>query len=231
MSFEMRDDASSFASPPFGQDDGNTPLALAAGLVAGLVAGGLWALLVRVTNYEIGYAAWGVGLLVGFAMTRVTQQRTAQLAYAAAAFAVVGLLAGKAFIFAGSAGAIAREIAQDDDVLASYVAWDMYDNRELDAAALSELDATRAAGDTLSDAVWESMRAQAAARLAGMTAERKQEMSRGLADAAIHQVGLVDGIRGQLSLFDLLWVFLAVGTAYRMMAPAKRAEPAEMQPA
>lgn len=36
---------------------------------------------------EIGYAAVGVGFLVGFAMTRATVQRTQQLAYAAAGWA------------------------------------------------------------------------------------------------------------------------------------------------
>lgn len=232
MSFDQHDAASHFSmSDHPNADDGNGPLALAAGLAAGLVAGGLWALLVRITNYEIGYAAWGVGLLVGWAMTRVTHRRTAQLAYAAAAFAVIGLVAGKAFIFASSGGAMAGDFAQDDELMASYIAWDMYDNRELDAATLEELDATQAAGDTLSDRVWEGMRSQAAARIAAMSAQERQDAAERAAERTIQSFGLLGGITAQLTLFDLLWVFLAVGTAYRMLAPARQQDPAAMQPA
>jgi hypothetical protein len=68
-------------------EDGRTPLALALGLAAALAAGGMWALLVLITNVEIGYAAIGIGFLVGIAMSRATAQRTSQLAYAAAMLA------------------------------------------------------------------------------------------------------------------------------------------------
>jgi hypothetical protein len=128
--------------------DDRAPLALAAGLIMALIAGGLWALLVYVTNLEIGYAAWGVGLAVGLAMSRVTRQRTQQLAYAAAVLALLGLVAGKAFIFIGSTGRIAKEFAGEDETLKSGIAWQMLEARELDAATLAEVDSTRAAGDT-----------------------------------------------------------------------------------
>jgi hypothetical protein len=232
MSFEQHDAASHFSmSDHPNADDGNGPLALAAGLAAGLVAGGLWALLVRLTNYEIGYAAWGVGLLVGWAMTRVTQRRTPQLACAAAGFAIIGLVAGKAFIFASSGAAIAGDFVQDDELMASYVAWNMYENRELDAATLEELDATQAAGDTLSDRVWEAMRGQASARVAAMSPQERLDTAQRAADETLRGFGLLGGITAQLTFLDLLWLFLAVGTAYRMLAPAREQEPAAMQPA
>src|SRR3990167_10153993 len=40
--------------------------ALFGGLGAGIVGGVLWGLIVSWTGYELGYAAWGLGLLVGF---------------------------------------------------------------------------------------------------------------------------------------------------------------------
>jgi hypothetical protein len=208
--------------PALPDGDDRSPLALALGLVMALIAGGLWALIVFVTNAEIGFAAWGVGLLVGLAMSRVTQNRTQQLAYAAAAFALLGLLAGKIFIFAGSAGRLATDLAADDDALKTAVAWQMYDDRELSPATLDELDRTRAAGGTLSDAVWESMRNQASTRLSTMAAEERREAATSLARRVMQQMGVVGGVRAQLSAFDLLWAFLAVGTAYRMLAPAGR---------
>lgn len=202
-------------------DDGRAPLALAAGLAAALVSGVLWALLVHFTNMEIGYAAWGIGLLVGLAMARLTQVRSQQLAMAAAVLACAGLIAGKVFIFAGGTGKLTQAFEEDVDVLKSAVAWQMYTARELDAATLEEIDATDAAGDTLSDAVWHSMREQAGARIENMTAAEKRDAARLAAESTMAGIGLVGGVRSQLSGFDLLWLFLAVGTAYRIMAPAR----------
>ena len=199
---------------------GGVMIALAAGLAAALVAGAIWALLVTVTNREIGYVAWGVGLLVGFAMSKVTAQRTQQLALAAATFAVVGLIAGKAFIFATSSGSIARELEADTEALSATLAWQLYDARELDAQTLAAVDAV-AKGDSLSDAVWTAMNQQARVRLASMTAEQKHEIAVDGSKAMINNMGIMGGVRAQLSGFDLLWLFLAVATAYRMLAPAK----------
>ncbi|HEU5207848.1 MAG TPA: hypothetical protein VFU06_00440 [Longimicrobiales bacterium] len=203
-------------------DDGRTPLALAAGLAAALIAGGIWAALVFLTNMEIGYVAWGVGLLVGVAMSRMTSQRTQQLAYAAAAFAVVGLLAGKIFIYSGSAGRVADDLAENEEVLRGAVAWQMYGDGELDAETMAAVEAVETAGDTLSDALWADMLRQSDARLAQMTADEKHDVALFVADGALQEMGVVEGVRAQLSMFDLLWLFLAVGTAYRMMAPENR---------
>jgi hypothetical protein len=212
-------------------EDDNTTLALAAGMVAALVAGGLWALLVQLTGYEIGYAAWGVGLLVGLAMTRVTVNRSARLASFAAGFAVLGLLAGKAFIFLGSTGAVAQEFHADPELMRSAFAWTMYEEGALDAGTLDEIDATIAAGDTLSDALWLRMTDQAGTRLDGMSDAEREAVAHEVAGMALRRVGLLGGVVGQVSAFDLLWMFLALGTAYRMMLPARQEEPAEPQPA
>ncbi|HEX6133850.1 MAG TPA: hypothetical protein VFZ24_07800 [Longimicrobiales bacterium] len=217
------------ASAP--QDDGRTSLALALGLAAAIAAGGMWAVLVFVTNLEVGYAAWGVGVLVGVAMTRATRQRTQQLAYAAAVFALLGLVAGKAFIFAGSSGMIAEELSADEEVMRGAIAWQMYAERALDQETLAEIDRVEAGQDTLSDAAWASMLEQADVRLASMTEQDRAEAAGAAARTVMHSMGMFAGIRAQLSAFDLLWVFLAVGTAYRMLAPAKESESVELQQA
>lgn len=203
------------------RDDGRTSLSLAAGLVAALAAGGLWTALVMLTDREIGYAAWGVGLLVGFAMSRVTANRTRRLAFAAALFALLGLAAGKVFIYVGSTNAVAQQFEEDQDVLTSAVAWHLYAQRELDPATLEQVDAADAAGDTLSDVIWAAMRTQAETRLAGMSQEEKHEIAVATSRGVLQNMGIIGGIKAQLSLFDLLWVFLAVGTAFQMMGPGK----------
>jgi hypothetical protein len=210
-------------------DDGRAPLALALGLAAALAAGGLWAMLVYITNMEIGYAAIAVGFLVGFAMTRATTQRTSRLAYAAAAFALIGLVAGKAFIFATSSGQIAKQVAGDAEIMKSAAAWQMYEERTLDQQTLAEVDRAEAEADTLSDATWHSMVQQAESRLAGMTDEERQQLAGATAGNIMDSMGMAAGIQAQLSMFDMLWVLFAVGTAYRMLAPAREPEAADAQ--
>jgi hypothetical protein len=225
MSFEEESTVPEYPiARPAADGDDHTTLALAAGIVAALVAGGLWALLVQLTGYEIGYAAWGVGLLVGLAMSRVTVNRSKQLAGLAAAFAVLGLVAGKAFIFLGSTGIVADSFQDDPEIMRGAFAWAMYDEATLDPATLDEIDATIVAGDALSDALWLHMTEQAGRRLDAMSADERQAVARDLAAAALGRVGLVNGVLGQVTAFDLLWMFLALGTAYRMMVPVREEE-------
>lgn len=213
----------------FDASDDRTLLALAAGLVAALLGAGIWAAIVMATDYEVGWVAWAVGGLVGAAMGRATQLRSRQLAVAAAVFALVGLLAGKAFVVAGSAGAIADQLVANTEYLQGPMAWQMFENEELDAVAMDGVRAAHAAGDTLSDALWADMLAQSAIRLESMTEEARSAFAGEVASGYVRQLGLVDGVMAQLSGFDLVWLFLALGTAFRMMdAPTREpeAEPA-----
>ena len=85
----MADDhGGSFREPagpvwPGQQDDGRTALALAAGLIAAIIGGLIWAAIVLYAHLEIGWAAWGVGLLAGGAMAFVTTNRSPGLGAAA----------------------------------------------------------------------------------------------------------------------------------------------------
>ena len=69
------------------------PTGAAAGIVAALAGAVLWAVLVSVTNYKIGYAAVGVGALVGLAAGRVGG-RSPLLPIVAAVIAVFGCALG-----------------------------------------------------------------------------------------------------------------------------------------
>jgi hypothetical protein len=199
-------------------EDGRTSLAMAAGLVAALVAGLIWAGIVLVTNYEIGWVAWGVGLLVGGAMARVTVERSRGLGMTAAGLACAGLLVGKLAVTLGSTGGIAEELMQNPEYLQGAVAWQMYDADELDAETSGSVAATLAVGDTLSDAIWADMLLQADGKLAGMTDEEKRLVAGASAEAFVGGLGMVGAVLVQLGPWDLLWFGLALATAYRMMA-------------
>lgn len=70
------------------------PLAIAAALAAALVGGLLWAAVAYFTGYEVGYVAWAIGALVGFATVRAGGRGTA-CAGIAAALTILGILVGK----------------------------------------------------------------------------------------------------------------------------------------
>lgn len=210
-------------------DDGVPSLALAAGLVAALLGGVIWAAIGIYGNLEVGWVAWGIGLMVGGAMAMTTPVRSRQLAVAAAALALVGLLAGKAMTFAGSTGPIAEEMLADDEYMRGVTAWRMYGAAELDPALQAAVSDTEARGDTLSDADWAAMLAAAETRLDGLSEAEREAIAREVAGTMIRQMGVVAGVRAQLSGFDLLWLFLALATAFRMLEAPKQ-EPVEEIP-
>jgi len=74
--------------------------AMLGGGVAALVGGALWALIVAGTGYVIGYMAWGIGLLAGFAVIySAGGRRGVPLQILAVGASVLGITFGKYFTF------------------------------------------------------------------------------------------------------------------------------------
>jgi len=66
------------------------------GLLAALVGGAIWALIAVKTDYEIGFAAWGIGALAGFAVVFFARGRKGlPLQVIAVATSLLGILLGK----------------------------------------------------------------------------------------------------------------------------------------
>jgi ABC-type Fe3+-siderophore transport system permease subunit len=102
-------------------------LAGAAGLTAAIVAGVIWALIVKVTDYEIGVAAWGIGFLAGTTVVLAARRRkSTTLAAIAVVAALIGILLGKylSFVF------IAREQLDESYGFFSGDTWNLFmDNK------------------------------------------------------------------------------------------------------
>jgi hypothetical protein len=78
--------------------------AVLAGLGAAVVGGIAWGLIVKSTDYEIGFAAWGIGFIVGTAVVFGAQgRRGTPFQVLAVVLAVVGIVLGKylAFVWIG----------------------------------------------------------------------------------------------------------------------------------
>jgi hypothetical protein len=70
--------------------------ALAGGLLAAVVGGIVWGLIVILTDYEVGFVAWGLGFLAGFLVVRFAGGRKGlPLQAIAIASSLVGILLGK----------------------------------------------------------------------------------------------------------------------------------------
>jgi hypothetical protein len=74
--------------------------ALVGGGLAAVVGGGLWALIAIGTGYVIGFMAWGMGWLTGFAVLLFSRgQRGIPLQIISVISSVLGIAIGKYFIF------------------------------------------------------------------------------------------------------------------------------------
>lgn len=70
------------------------------GVLAAVVAGALWAIIVRLTDYEIGFMAWGLGLAVGVGVALFARGRRGRgLQIVAVLASVFGIVVAKYFIF------------------------------------------------------------------------------------------------------------------------------------
>jgi hypothetical protein len=54
-----------------------------------------WFLLIKATGYEIGYAAWGVGVITGFGTRLLAQVSSEALGYCAGGCAFLAILGGQ----------------------------------------------------------------------------------------------------------------------------------------
>jgi hypothetical protein len=92
--------------------DGRTVgLAAAAGIAAGIVGGIVWGLIVKLSDYEVGVVAWGIGFIVGTAVLWAAGRRKGlPLQLVAVVGALLGILVGKYLAFAW----VIQDIAADE---------------------------------------------------------------------------------------------------------------------
>ena len=86
--------------------------AIAAGLVTAIATGIVWGLIVKTTEYEIGFAAWGVGFVVGTAVVLASGRKGVPIQVVAVVSALLGILLGKYLAFAW----VLQDIASEEGV-------------------------------------------------------------------------------------------------------------------
>lgn len=197
--------------------------AMLAGLGAALIGGIGWTVLTAMTGYEVGYAAWALGGLVGVGMARTTARRDSVAAGSAATLALVGLLIARVligeFVLGGSA---LDEVLTDDELMSQAATLDLQFNEGFSQQVQASYDAIPD-GDTISDALWEDMLAEGARHLGTLSQDEREAMAAQFTGLAFAQAGLLGRVTAQMGPFDLLWAFLAVSTAWGMLKKEEEA--------
>jgi hypothetical protein len=205
------------------------------GIAGGLAGALIWVLVGYFTGYEVGYIAWGIGLLAGaglryFASKSEIEESTAQ-GIAAAVIAIACILLGKfgvAYLAVSNAkqeveAELERSPITDVDMVRRY-AHEIANAREADGKSTHRPDAKAIMDDDPKNdfptGVWEEAERKwknvpAAEREAAIQRE-KEELRESTIAIFVPDVASV--FTESFAFWDLLWAFLAVGTAYKIGA-------------
>ena len=192
-----------------------------AGVLVGIPAAVVWAVIARFTGYEIGWVAWGVGAIVGYAVAKSAHEPSASLGPTAAAIAVASLLLAKILILEFALPPIMQaELLKNADATTGMFVLDMTTHKSFSPELQALLDQADAQPGSLSDAqqvdMQVKMRDEVMARVASATQAEKERVARAGADSYLKELGFFGALKDLFSLFDLLWIFLAISSAFRI---------------
>jgi hypothetical protein len=201
------------------------------GAIAAFLGGGVWAAVVILANLELGWAAWGIGALVGASMAKVTTARGQTIGLIAALLAAAGLIAGKTLtVTVGTRPGLAKDIRSDSLWIAEAAAYQLRSSKTFPAPVQSQLD-QMAESDTLPDALWSDMVAAGRAHVAGLDDAGRDRLAGAYADTLLSRTSTTALFRSQISMWDLLWFGLAIATAWKIMSRPKAVEAPAKAPA
>ncbi len=198
------------------------------GILAGLAGAAVWAAISHFTGFEIGYLAWGIGLLVGLGFAAGLRGSGSVFTGVLAAVVALGAVtAGKyaaavwdvdAYVKQNPPPAVSRELVVSfiaDDVVEEYRQAD----RSLDYPPNADTEFPESESDYPAD-VW----AEATARFDALSPQEQQAKTDDVDAfmrqnvAAFREAATADMFKASFSAFDLLWAFFAVATAFRLGA-------------
>jgi len=200
------------------------------GAVGGAVLGALiWAGITYFTHYEVGWVAWGIGGLVGGGCVMLGG-RGQNMAVLCAALALVSIFLGKLL---ATQFLIGSEI---EKAIAHHLTHETYQETRQDWTDFAKLEdpitddqlrefmATHSytEGNTPAEVTADEIayfRAQTIPFLRGMASSQPtiEQWRDGAREEMRSMMPLMDFVKEDLSLFDFLWAFLGVSTAYGLL--------------
>lgn len=203
--------------------------------VGASLGAGIWCLVAIKANYEIGWIAWGVGILAGVGMSFGYRQKTQTAGVVAAGIALSGVILAKALVFVIVIYAVVLGHTSDPDLRRQHVVWQTT-NEILVERGIDPENPT--------DEEWESAWNEAETKMAVHSDEEIERLWQEYQDAdalfaeeeSLAQEQALDENQGSpadeedipvgemltlffttmFGLFDLLFIFLAVSSAYKI---------------
>lgn len=205
------------------------------GATLGAIAGAvMWGAITYTTGYEVGFVAWGIGLLVGWGAVRIgAPGRTT--GFACAALALCSIFAGKMFAVEWSVPGAVRDVA------AETFTREAYEEARVDAADFAVLDGPEAyaafmvthgytdvdALEAITPADVEAFEASAVPALVAMHNDQpdyatwRDGMIDWTTEAALEAMPIMDLVVADLGVFDVIFALLGLMTAFRIGSGGK----------
>jgi len=201
------------------------------GILAGIAGAAVWAGIAYFAGYELGWVAWGIGALVGFACAKGSERGGAQVALLAAGITIMSLLAGKylavELLVDRELGSVEEAVAdvmanfENEEYIISYLADEVVGERmeagePLDWPAGVDPDEGGAEAADYPADVW----AEAEGRWNAMSADDQVAFLKETSDAArdgvvaFHEAVSSSGFTSSFGFMDLIFFGLAIVTAY-----------------
>ncbi len=211
--------------------------AVIGGIVAGSVGAGIWAIVAYFTGFEIGWLAWGIGLLVGIGVTIGNKgEGSVSAGVLAAALAVLAVVGGKytmvRMVMPNESELVTSSLAalEDDEIVVSYLADAIVEEYEVSGKAVQWPEGSQPFQGTVEQDYPADIWAAAATRWEAMSEAEQEsfrsELSSNIeASAAAFQDMIANaGFLHTFGLMDLIFFTLAVVTAFKI---GKKGSPLE----
>jgi hypothetical protein len=183
-----------------------------------------WYFLIKATGYEIGYAAWGVGALTGIGARILGHSGSNVLGVTAGVCALVAIIGGQFLaakstvneIFADVAkGAYESQLAYAKEAVQAIPTGS---DAEIRTFLAREAAKEGGAADPITDAEIQEFRHKELPKLKELASGKRgaSDIDKEMQKVRKSFVGDLLLLKESLSLFTLLWIFLGVGSAYKI---------------
>jgi hypothetical protein len=203
---------------------GSFSLAVSIAAVTAIASGMIWAGIALWVGMEIGYVAWLIGLAVGGSVIVMTDERSVRLGVVAVALAIGAIMLGKVVYVSYALDDGMRKVLKSNPaILEGMITAEMIENNELDEKYLkwreTHFEITRQVLKRESKEMQQLIRQERGKikkKLAALTPADKERFYTTQINKILGVFSYKDRLAASSSLWDLLWFFLAISTAWKM---------------
>jgi hypothetical protein len=206
---------------------GKFGIAVTIATVTAIISALIWAGIAIGINMEIGYVAWGIGLAVGGSVILTTQERSFRLGLVAVLLSVFAIFLGKViYVNYGLKDIFIKSLKSDPNALSDILFWEMTENNEFDQEFVkwvkeheNSLDDINNASEEMQE-IFVSNSEKFNKKMSSLTSDDKKRLYEFGAAKAVNSIPINEKIKATCSGWDILWLILAVSSAWKMATGA-----------